>query len=271
LFERGAAVMRRQSGPEAESALGWLLSAQGHFHIAGSTGSRRGFELAQYGVAILSGLGRRSEMLIPLMSLFLAAAHVHEETIARQAAQECLQIALEIGDLWGVAKAKQVLAIRAIEDAEYDRARRLGDEALQIFEKSGDHWSKSLVCIDVLGLLAVTLRQLDEAKHWLERGLKAAQEIDFLYSIQMAYWQLGYVEALQDHYSAAGHYWQQALRIGERVIGGQGFIGYGGTSSTLFRHSLQGGRHDCRRDRRGAQKRSRRPREVRGQVPQVLV
>lgn len=231
LFARTAEVLRRQPGPAAESARGWLLAVQGSFHVSGSRGSRKGFELAQYGVAILSGLGEKSELVVPLMSLFLTATQVHEAAIARETAEECLQLTLDIGDLWGVAKAKQMLVICAIEDGEYARARHLGTEALQILEANGDQWSESILCIDVLGLLAVSLRQLDEAKRWIERGLKAAQEIDFTYSIQMAYWHLGYVEALQDHYAAAGHYWQQALSVGERVIGGQGFIGYGGNIS----------------------------------------
>jgi hypothetical protein len=88
--------MRQQSGEEAESGLGWLLAAQGLFSIAGSTGTRKGFELALDGIGILKRLGQRTEMVIPLMSLFLTAVHVHEEKIARQAAQDCLQIALEI-------------------------------------------------------------------------------------------------------------------------------------------------------------------------------
>ncbi len=232
LFDRGANVMRQQTGEEAESGLGWLLAAQGLFSIAGSAGTRKGFELALDGIEILKHLGQRTEMVIPLISLFLTAVHVHEAKIARQAAQDCLQIALEIDDRWGVAKAKQLLSICAIDDGQYEHARQLADEALQIFEESGDLWSKSVLCIEVLGLLAVTLRQFDEAKQWMERGRKAAEEIDFKYSIQMAYWQLGFVEALQDHYAAAGNYWQQALRIGERVIGGKSFIGFGGSSSS---------------------------------------
>jgi predicted ATPase/DNA-binding CsgD family transcriptional regulator len=232
LFEQAVAVMRAVSNPEAETGLGWLLAAQGLYSVAGGGGSRRGFALAQQGIQILQRLNQRTGMVIPLMSLFITAIQVNEERIAVQAARDCLEFASELGDQWGIAKAKQLLAMRLIEDRNYQQAVRLGQEALVIFELSGDRWSESILCIELLGLLTITLGQFQEATAWIERGLKAAEAIEFKYSMQMAYWQLGYVEALRENYLKAGRYWHKALRVGERVVGGKSIIGFGGSSSS---------------------------------------
>jgi predicted ATPase/DNA-binding CsgD family transcriptional regulator len=232
LFAQGIAMMRLASAPEAEAGIGWLLAAQGLFSVAGGAGSRTGFALAQQGVQMLERLDRREELIIPLISLFITAVQVHETHIAVQAAKACLEIATNIDDQWGIAKAKQLLAMQLIEDGAYQEAERLGHEALVIFEESGDSWSKSILCIELMGLLTISLHRYDEASAWIERGLKAAEAIDFKYSMQMACWQLGYVEALKENYPKAGEYWHKALSVGERVVGGKCIIGFGGTSSS---------------------------------------
>jgi tetratricopeptide (TPR) repeat protein len=262
LFEQAVKVMRVAATPDAETCLGWLLAAQGLFSIpvadndksihdkvmeAGinelfaehglyndpEAGPRKGLTLAQNGVQILKRLGQFDEMMvIPLISLFITASQLMgQEALAVQAAQECLEVATQIDDQWAIAKAKQFLAVRAIEDGDYTKAERLAHEAYRAFEDSGNNWSSSVVCIEVLGLLAITQRQYETAKGWIERGLKAAQEIDFKYSMQTAYWQLGYVAALEEKYPEAGIYWQKAMAVSERMLGGRSFIGLGSAAS----------------------------------------
>jgi predicted ATPase/DNA-binding CsgD family transcriptional regulator len=236
LFERGVEAMRANPSEEAESALGWLLAARGLYSIAagihGDAGTRIGFDLAQQGVQVLQETNRPEEMIIPLMSLFIAASLSAKSDVASWAAQTCLDIATAIGDTWAEAKAKQLLALRAIENEDYENAERLANEALAVFDASGDNWSKSIICIEVLGLLATNLRQLDVAQEWIERGLRAAEEIEFKYSIQMAYWQLGFLAALQENYSESARCWHKALQVGERIVGAAVFIGFGGTSNS---------------------------------------
>lgn len=52
--------------------------------------------------------------------------------------QECLAIATETGDSWGIVKARQFQAILSMEDGDYGRAELLAYEALAIFEAIGD-------------------------------------------------------------------------------------------------------------------------------------
>jgi tetratricopeptide (TPR) repeat protein len=98
-----------------------------------------------------------------------------------------------------------------------------------------------VLCIEVLSLLAVTLRRFDDAKAWIQRGLKAATEIDYKYSEQMAYWQLGYIATLQENYSEAAAHWNQARKIGEDVIGSPIVIGFSGTGIEWEDHAAVSG------------------------------
>ena len=167
-------------------------------------------------------------MILPLIGLFITAAQVSEYDVAAQATENCLAVACETDDRWGIAKAKQFQAILAIEDGDYDRAERLAHEALAIFEELDDNWSKSVVCIEILGLLAIIPHAFDTARAWIERGLEAAHDTDFRYSQQMAHWQLGYIEALQENYAEAGRHWHRARALGDRVVGAECLIGFGG-------------------------------------------
>ncbi len=237
LFEQAIKVMRLQGTPDALAYLGWLLAAQGLYYAVGGFynvkgGYRSGYALAQEGIEILGRLDVEGNlMIVPLISLCICALQLGKQQEAQEAAQSCLEIATNSGDSWGIAKAKQFLAVQAIDSRRYTRAKRLSQEALSIFEQHGDHWSESVVCIEVLGLLAIVQRQLDSAAQWIRRGLEAAEAINFDYSVQMAYWQLGYIEALRENFSRAGQHWEKALEVGgDRILGTGVTIGFGGTS-----------------------------------------
>ena len=265
LFQRGINVMQSIESEDAQAVLGWLLAAQGSYSAAGGITSthsgppidwvaaygfyssimalpavQQGFVLALKGVELLRSLGEKYEemLIIPLISMVDTACQLDQEEFMLQAAQDCLKVASRIGDRWAIAKAKHFLALRAIEVGEYQSAHQLAHEALSIFEESGDNWSKSVMCIDVLGLLAVVLRDFEAARNWMQIGLKAAEEIGFQYSIQTAYWQLGFVAALEENYVEAGRYWHMARQIAKDVLVGQRMIGYGGTKH----HPEWGGR-----------------------------
>lgn len=238
LFERAIDAVRKIPTDEAQAVLGWMLTVQGLYYLSGgmyrsTEGPRKGFLLAQEGLQTVERLQGYDEMMIvPLICLFTTASQVNNQDIAVAAAQDCLEIATRLGDEWSIAKAKQFLTVRAIFDADHSAAERLAGEALDTFERNGDKWSSSALCIEVLGLLATTQRQFDRAAACIERGLRAAQDIDFKYSQQMAYWQLGFVATLQEDYARAGVYWRKALELGEAAIGSPVLIGFGGTSNS---------------------------------------
>ncbi|MEO8612671.1 MAG: hypothetical protein ABI690_32555 [Chloroflexota bacterium] len=231
-------MMQEVGTAEAQAAWGWLLVAQGLYNVAGGIyrvtgGTRKGFTQAQEGIQRVERLNGYEPMtIIPLISLFITANQVNELDVALGAAQDCLEVATRIGDHWAIAKAKQILSITAIDAADYNTADRMAWEALAAFEDSGDKWSESVLCVEVLGLLAITLRDFDLAKDWIQRGLKAAQEIEFQYGQQMAYWQLGYIAALQENYAEAGENWARAVEMGETILGGGTIIGFGGTGNS---------------------------------------
>lgn len=253
LFEQGVKAMRAAGTPEAEACAAWMLAVQGAFSVpvrdydergggpsrpwmAGAgiysvsgIGPREGLALAQKGVETLRRLGRYDELLIvPLLNLAATASQVMEqEAVALEAARACLELAIALDDRWAAARARQFLAIRAVEEDDFAHAEQFALAALAEMEASGDRWSMSVLCIEALGLLAIRRRQFDAAREWLRRGLATGEEIGFKYAIQTAYWQLGFVAALENNYGEAGVYWQKAMGVGERMLGARGFIGFG--------------------------------------------
>lgn len=232
LFEQAAEVMRTSAMAEARSGLGWLLAVQGMFIVASERSSRGGYDLAREGVHILEQLGEYEDMVIPLISLFITARLVGETVISVKAANDCLRITTEAGNQWGIVKAKQLLALKAIEDEDYAVAGNLASEALQICETRGDRWSESMICIEVLGTIAILQQQYETAEEWLFRGLRAAEAIDFKYAMQMAYFQLGYLAVLNNDHTHAAKHWHKALEVGEGVMGGMAIVGFFGTATT---------------------------------------
>jgi predicted ATPase/DNA-binding CsgD family transcriptional regulator len=237
LFQQGIPVMQAVATPEANAGLGWLMAVQGLYQVVngyereGFVKARAGFMKAQQGIDLLRTQECSAMMTIPLISTIIAACHFNEAQVARQTAQECLDIALANHDDWGAAKARQFLAMMALDEGDHDAARQYALDALRSFEASGDRWSKSILCIEVLGLLETVRRDFDAARQWIQQGLDTAEEVDFAYSRQMAYWQFGYVEVLQQDYGAAARYWQMAQSIGDRVFGLKSIIGFSGSSN----------------------------------------
>ena len=237
LFQQAITMMQSLNTPQAETGLGWLLAVQGLYRVVngyereGFVKAKAGFVQAQQGLDMLRLNQRTDMMTVPMINAIIAACHFNERQFARQTAWECLQIAQERDDSWGMAKAQHFLSMMAFDDGDYDAARQLALDALHSSEIVGDRWSKSILCIEVLGLLETVQRDFDAARNWIQQGLEAAEEIDFDYSRQLAYWQFGYVEALQENYSAAARNWQLAKNIGDRIVGLKSIIGFSGTSN----------------------------------------
>lgn len=237
LFQQGIAVMEGKATPESRAGLGWLMAVQGLYQVVdgyereGFVKARAGFMKAQQGVEILRVQQCTEMMVIPLISTIVAACYFNEAHVARHAAQECLDIALAHRDDWGAAKARQFLAMMALDERRLDDARQHALDALRSFEAIGDRWSIGILCVEVLGLLETVERSFDAARQWIQRGLDIAEEVDFDYARQMAYWQFGYVEALQGNYGGAARHWQMAQNVGDRNFGLKSIIGFSGSSN----------------------------------------
>ena len=234
MFQQGIEAMQAIGTEEAEAGLGWLMTAQGLYEVVngyvreGFVQARAGFVKTQEGVDLLRAQNRLDMMVIPLISKIIAACHFSETKIAHQTIQECLKIAQANNDLWGIGKVKQFLAMMAIDEGRCDVARQLALGALKSFEDNGDQWSKSILCIEVFGLIETIERNFDAAHQWIQRGLETAEAVKFTYSLQIAYWQFGYIEALQGNYSVAARYWRTALKIGDPINGLKSIIGFSG-------------------------------------------
>lgn len=237
LFQQGIDALEKISCPDAEAGRGWLLAAQGlykvvnGYHREGFVDAKAGFQQAQHGVNLLRRQQHRDSFIVSLISTIIAACHFNESTVAHKAARECLEISLTQANTWGAAKARHFLATMAINDGHHDEAMKFALDALSSFEAIGDRWSMSILCIEVIGLLETVRRDFDAARQWIQRGLEAAEEAEFDYARQLAYWQFGYVEVLREDYVTAARYWRIAQHIGDRNVGWTSIIGFSGSSN----------------------------------------
>ena len=235
LFQHGIDAVARRTTTETEVALGWLLAVQGLYQVVngyergGFLQAKAGFDNAKQGVDLLRKHHREDVMVVPLISLIIAGCHFNEAKVIGDASEECFTIARANNDNWGIGKASHFLAMKALDDDRYDDARQLALDALKAFELNLDRWSMSILCIEVLALLETIKRDFDAASDWIQQGLEWAEEIEFTYSIQMAYWQFGYIEVLKENYSEAARYWRKGESIGERIFGLKSIIGFSGS------------------------------------------
>ena len=91
------------------------MAAQGLYQVVngyereGFVQAKAGFIKTRQGVDLLRAQNRPDMMVIPLISMIIAASHFNETLVARQAAQECLEIAqANMMINWGIGKATAV-------------------------------------------------------------------------------------------------------------------------------------------------------------------
>lgn len=252
MLRHGIHTLRHSHSHAAQASIGWMLALQGLFSSAGEGPARSdtpapswmqqfgiyvvtgygeaGYALAREGVGLLEETqGHDALRLIAWYCLFVTSCLRDEDDVALQSAQECLMLATRLGDGWSVARAQQLLAIKAIGEGDLAHAEQLAHESLLAFETLGDNWSKSLVYIDVLSLLAVRCGHIERARQWLHMGLEAARSLDFVCAIQKAFWQLGYLAALEGNYAGSAFHWREAMQVAEQPMGGTTFLGFGGS------------------------------------------
>jgi tetratricopeptide (TPR) repeat protein len=211
---------------EAKVCLGWLTAVKGIFLVARSLTSREAYDLCLRGVTDLRELNQKNMLLVPLLGLFKTALQVGEPQVAYQSAEECLQIATEIQDLWGIVKAQHLFALLAIDARDYEVASAYATSALKTCKRRNDRWSEGMLCIEVLATIAIHQKAYGQAREWLEQGLEAAASIHFVYAVRAAYFQLGYVAVLSNDFSEAAQQWNKALAINDQVsLGTTGFWG----------------------------------------------
>lgn len=226
LFQETIDALQSLTTVEAKVSVGWLTAVQGMFVAARQLTSRESYELCYRGVSILRQLNQQEYLLVPLLGLFKSAVQVNESAIALECAEECLEIATEIDDMWGVSNAKHLLALMAIDERDYELARELAHSALDICKALSNYRSESMLCIEVLATIAIHQKQYEQARQWLKQGIEAATSIRYVQAMRAAYFQLGYVAVLSNNYSEAATHWNKALAISDQLsLITTGFLG----------------------------------------------
>lgn len=226
LFQDTIETLKTLATADVRASIGWLTAVKGMFVVTRSLASREGYELCQEGVLALRELDRKDYLLVPLLGLFKTSTQVGEFQVAHRSAEECLEIATDLQDMWGIVKAHHLLALIAIDDRNYELASRLAHSALNICKIRRDRWSESTLCIEVLATISIHQKQHEQARAWLGQGLEAAASIHYAHAKRAAYFQLGYVAVLSNNYAEAAMHWNNALAISDQVsLGTTGFFG----------------------------------------------
>ena len=134
-----------------------------------------------------------------------------------QAAQELRQIAQEVGDRWWEGISLSYLSMTLLVRQKPNEAKRVGEEALEIFAKEiGEYFELTWAAL-VLGSIALTLGNYEEAKHLLQRSLNAAETINYRRTIQQCYDNLGDVALFLDEFKEAEKYFRLSLKVSEET------------------------------------------------------
>jgi hypothetical protein len=92
--------------------------------------------------------------------------------------RECLQIARESGNRWGIGLGLEQLASNAVSMGDPAEARRLFEESAAIYREIGDPWSLSRA-LNALSQLALAQSDLAEAESSAINAFHAARQLEY--------------------------------------------------------------------------------------------
>ena len=137
--------------------------------------------------------------------------------IARNLYTESLQIRSELGDKWGIAYLLNNLGSIAYSQGDYNEARQLNIESLQIKRKLGDKQGIAS-SLNNLGIIARERGDYDEAKQLYTESLRIRRELGDKRSIAQSLNNLGNIAYGQGDCNDARQLFTESLQI-QRELG----------------------------------------------------
>jgi predicted ATPase len=124
--------------------------------------------------------------------------------------EQCRQIFAELGDVWGVGIAEQLLARVHWSAGNHERAEPLFTSALTAFQGTGSRDWEALGLVN-MGEMALDLGQLDRAASRLSEALAMSRDLNDPWGVAIALNSLGLTAVEQDNYGAAAAHLVDAL------------------------------------------------------------
>lgn len=197
--------------------MGKLLARQGWFTFQlGQHGPAKA--LLEVSLTILRGAGTqaRREMVFSLNYLGAVYRHLSEYEAAKQVLQESLAICREVGDIFGLTIALNILSQVAFLEGDYEQARRLGQESLALKQQIGDRRGMTF-SLNSLGQVAYALLEYPQAKAIFEESLAICQDIGDRRGIALCLSYLGDVVQMMAEYQDAKQLYQESLSIFKEI------------------------------------------------------
>lgn len=224
LFGEAVEALSEWHGEQEAEDLGPLaLAHQGAF-LAWLGLSRQGYELAEEGVTILTGLDCPEELTMASVDLCLNTYFLNLPAEFEETSHKLLKIATELDDKWLVAFSLYPLSLVTLQQQDHAEARRLAESSLKINEEIGNPSGSTLPLL-VLGHVALALGEYTEAKEYYLRCLRTAEEVGYRWAIQVSTKYLGHVALSMDEIAEAEAHFLQSLKIAEEIGLGRDTVG----------------------------------------------
>jgi predicted ATPase/DNA-binding CsgD family transcriptional regulator len=178
-----------------------------HFHGPRSEGLRwlrRARETTNDSVA------HKTARMWVLEGIALMSSNVGAYEESRSAADECLELARELGDILLQATGAGMLAHLALAEGDYDRAEEFARQAMTLREQSSKGWPNSNVQT-ILGQAAFGQGDLDKAETLYEAALRTEREVGSGYDIKLNLRYLALVHIERGRYANAASRQAEAL------------------------------------------------------------
>ncbi len=134
-------------------------------------------------------------------------------------AQENLRMAREVGHAWLIAECQYALALLRFVQDDLTEARQIGEEALQVAERSGDAALIGAVAGSFLGRVLEKLGDYTRSKQMRLYSNRVLEQAGYWMPIGWNYQGLGYIAFLEKQYAEAQRAYQQSLRVYMNLYG----------------------------------------------------
>src|SRR5262249_43349963 len=175
-----------------------------------------GRALLEQSLTILRSLEVPGELVFPLNYLASGAYYSGDYEQAKQLAEEALQVSLACGDKHGVAVAKTVLGQIAYLVGRYEDARRYSRESLATERELGNRWGLVFTLVS-LGRVDQALGAYEEARRSFQEGLAIRTAFGDTRGTALCLNYLGDTARGLADYGEARWYYQESLALFKQI------------------------------------------------------
>mgnify|MGYP000847643339 CR=1 FL=1 len=213
LFGNAVSEARRVPRTPARDALLGRLMARHAWFLNAVGNPEQGRRVVQESLALLRPMGKTEDLLVALSSLSIIAFFLNQMADRKLAGEEGLRIARELDQPAWIGGFLYWLGLWAIQNGDYDDAKRFGEDALVIAEAAADPGGIATISSWVLSRAALALGHLEDARQLAERAEALFEEAGYFWGTATNYGQLGDIATAQREYATARRYYRQQLAM----------------------------------------------------------